>query len=277
MKAFKSQQGREAVVAYYHMLLGKLTVPYEELTVETTYGSTAVLAAGDTNNPPLVLLHGSSINATMWIGDMNTYAKAFRVYAPDMPGEPGKSSEEQYPFDTMDYVEWLSQVFCGLKIEKTALAGASLGAWLAVKFASHYPKKVEKLVLMCPAGVGSQNHAFKDIAIGLLSKGEAGIDELFRQINGGAAIPQVILDYQKLIAAVFNSRMEVIPVFADEELEKLIMPSLLLVGEKDIMLNSLETAARFRKSVPNGQISIIPQAGHSLTGFAQEIMAFLKR
>lgn len=275
MNAFKTNEGKQAVIEYYNMLLSYMNISHEELSVATRYGDTFLLAAGDKEKEPVILLHGSSMNSAMWIRDIEEMSKYFRVYAPDLPGEPGRSNEEQLPFDNMDYMLWLSDVFEALHISTANLVGLSLGAWLAVKFASNYSDKVKKLVLLCPAGIGGQNHAFKDIAMALLPKGESGVDELFQMINGGNPIPEIMLNYQKLIAGVFNSRMEPIPIFTDEDLKRLTMPSLLIVGEKDIMLNSLETAERYKRLVPTASIMVLPDAGHSLTGKTGEIINFL--
>ena len=263
------------MVEYYNTLLRYMNISHEELSIATRYGDTFLLAAGDEEKEPIFLLHGSSMNSAMWIRDIEEMSKYFRVYAPDLPGEPGRSNEEQLPFDTMDYALWLSDVFQALHISAANLVGLSLGGWLAAKFASNYADKVKKLVLLCPGGIGGQNHAFKDIAMALLSKGERGVDELFQMINGGNPIPEIMLNYQKLITEVFNSRMEPIPIFADEELKRLTMPSLLIVGGKDIMLNSLETAERYKKLVPTASIMVLPDEGHSLTGKTEEIINFL--
>ena len=83
MKAFKTQEGRESVLNYYNMLLEKLTVPHEEMNIGTRFGNTFALAAGDKTKPPVILLHGSSMNSAMWVGDMNKLSGGYRVYAPE--------------------------------------------------------------------------------------------------------------------------------------------------------------------------------------------------
>jgi len=277
MKAFKSDEGKEAVINYYNMLLSNLTVPYEEISIGAGLGDTFILAAGDKSNPPVILLHGSSMSSAMWINDINQMSADYRVYAPDIPGEPGKSHEDQLPLDTDDYSNWLFEILGGLEINKAILAGASLGAWLAVRFAVNHPERVKKLALLCPAGIGSQNHAFKDIALSLLTRGEEGLNELFTEINGGNPIPEIILNYQKLIAFSFNSRQEVIPTFTDEELKRLNMPCIVFVGGKDIMLQSDETAERVSRLVPTAEIVVLPDRGHSLSGLAGQMMCFMRK
>jgi len=69
-RAFKTRQGRDEVLKYYDMLLEKLTIPYERLNISTRHGSTFSIAAGDISAPPVVLLHGSSMNSSMWISDI---------------------------------------------------------------------------------------------------------------------------------------------------------------------------------------------------------------
>ncbi|MDR1616790.1 MAG: alpha/beta hydrolase [Syntrophomonadaceae bacterium] len=277
MNAFKTSEGKQAVIEYYNTLLSRMNIPHEEFSVATRYGDTFLLAAGGKEKEPVILLHGSSMNSAMWIRDIEEMSEYFRVYAPDLPGEPGRSNDKQLPFDNMDYAFWLSDVLEALHISTVNLVGLSLGAWLAAKFASNYADKVRRLVLLCPAGIGGQNHAFKDIAMALLPKGESGIDELLQMINRSNPIPEILLNYQKLILGVFNSRMEAIPLFTDEDLRRLTMPSLLIVGEKDIMLNSLETAERYKRLVPNASIMVLPDAGHALTGKTGEIISFLAK
>lgn len=272
---FNSPEAKSAVLQYYDMLLAQAHVAYERLEIETRFGNTFMLAAGDKSAPPLVLLHGSSMNSVMWIRDMHVFSRSFRVYAPDMPGEPGRSAERQLPFDAPDYADWLEDVFNGLSIQKASLAGISLGAWLAIKFAAAHPARVSRLALLCPAGVGPQNHAFKDIALSLLTKGEAGVDELLALINGGNPVPESMRNYQKLIASSFQSRKEPIPLFTDEALQALTMPSMLVFGEKDIMLDALAAVGRYQQLVPQAKVMLLPEKGHSLTGMAEELLVFL--
>jgi len=57
----------------------------------------------------------------------------------------------------------------------------------------------------------------------------------------------------------------------------LTMPSRVFVGQQDIMFHSLKTARRFQKRVPHAQVTVLPEAGHTLTDLADDILAFLRR
>ena len=275
IKAFKFEIGKSVILDYYDSLLENLTIPYERLNIDTNYGNTFILAAGKLENPPMVLLHGSSMNSAMWIGDIQKLSDNYRIYAPDIPGEPGRSDERQFPIDTLDYSNWLLDVFNALKIDKAILIGASLGAFFTIKFSVNHSDRVNKLVLLCPAGVGFQNQEFKSIAMSLLTKGEKGLNELLAKINGDNPIPEVFLNYQKLIGLFFNSRQETIPIFTDDELKKLTMPCILFVGGKDIMLRSDEIIKRFSELVPHAERVMLKDKGHSLSGLSDEITEFL--
>ena len=152
-----------------------------------------------------------------------------------------------------------------------------MGAWLALKFSIANPQMVDKLVLLCPAGVGPQKTSFVYVSLfHMLLLGEKGVERLYRKVNGGKPIPKEMMDYQKLLGKNFNFRREQIPLFADTELSRLTMPSLLFVGRKDVMFHSLKTAQRFRNLVPNAKVTVLQEAGHTLIGLADDILTFLR-
>ena len=275
--AFKSQEGKNEIIKYYEGLLKNWSFPHEEFYVDTGYGKTFVIASGKEEFPPIILLHGSGMNSVMWINEMEKYSHNYRVYALDMPGEPGKSDEIQISFYGDDFANWLNDVFDALLIEKAGIVGISLGAWLGAKFSIKYSQKVNKLVLLCPAGIGPQKKSFVFKSLFYMLLGEKGIDKLYYKINGDKPIPEVMLTYQKLIAKHFNFRREIIPIFSDEELMKLTMPIALFVGGKDIMLHSEKTAKRVETLIGHANINFIPHEGHSLINQGDEIREFLNK
>lgn len=273
--AFKSKEGKAAILKSYDALLENWMQPNEKFCINTRYGNTFVIASGSKEAPPLILLHGSAMNSIMWMGDAPCYSNNYRVYAVDIPGEPGRSDERQLPFEGADFAEWLKDVYSALAIDKASLIGISLGAWLSVKFSVAYPEKVDRLVLLCPAGIGPQKTSFLFAALAHMLMGEKGMEKLYKKVNGDQPIPEVVLEYQKLIGKNFNFRREVIPLFSDNELKRLTMPTILFVGDKDIMFHSLKTAERLGSLVPHANVNIIPGAGHTLINLTDRINGFL--
>ncbi|MCI9062827.1 MAG: alpha/beta hydrolase [Romboutsia sp.] len=273
--AFKSKEGKEEVLKYYDFLLTKGSLEHEKIMVNTSYGETFIIAMGKKELPSLILLHGSGMNSSMWIKEMEEYSKTHRVYAVDMPGEPGKSDENQLPFGGDEFSNWLNDVFNELFIEKASIVGISLGAWLGTKFAIRYSDKVDKLILLCPAGIGPQKKSFIFKFLFYSIFGEKGIDKLYYKINGDKPIPEIMLNYQKLIAKHFNFRKVTIPIFTDNELRKLTMPVALFVGGKDVMLHSEKTANRLGSLLNHAEINFIQEEGHSIINQGNEIRKFL--
>ena len=273
--AFKSKEGKEEVLKYYDFLLTKGSFTHEKIMVNTSYGETFIIAMGKKELPPLILLHGSGMNSAMWIKEMDEYSQTHRVYAVDMQGEPGKSDENQLPFESDDFSNWLNDVFNALAIDKASIVGISLGAWLGTKFAIKYSDKVDKLVLLCPAGIGPQKKSFIFKFLFYSLFGEKGIDKLYYKINGDRSIPEIMLNYQKLIAKHFNFRKVTIPIFSDNELRKLTMPVALFVGGKDVMLHSEKTANRLGSLLNHAEINFIQEEGHSIVNQGNEIRKFL--
>jgi pimeloyl-ACP methyl ester carboxylesterase len=163
------------------------------LNISTRHGNTFCIAAGDISAPTMVLLHGSSRNSRMWVSDILKYHEKYRVYALDISGEAGRSNERLLSFTTSDLDDWLYDVFKGLSICKAVVIGTSLGTWLAAKFVIGYPEKANKLVLLCPGGIGTQNKGFIFTAMFYMHFGEKGIRKLFKIINGSVDMPEIML------------------------------------------------------------------------------------
>jgi len=79
-----------------------------------------------------------------------------------------------------------------------------------------------------------------------------------------------------LIMRNFRPRVGVLPVFSDEELRRLTMPTLLLGGTQDVLFNLRKISARLQRLVPDLEVTIVPGAGHALlntTGYVKSFLA----
>lgn len=276
-KVFKSTEGKNAVLEAYASLLLQWPVPYEELMIPTQYGSTYAIVCGEKHAPPLVLLHGTSSNSTMWIGDIVEYSKYYRVYALDIPGEPGRSGEDQYPLNSPVYAEWLDEVLNKLSLASITLLGLSLGGWMSLNYSVSHPERIEKLVLLCPSGIGPSKLTFMLYAIPLMLLGEKGIDKVTRIVNGNKDVSEEVLRYSSILSGSFNTRMEAVPIFTDDQLKRLTMPVLVLAGDKDVLLHSRKTVARVKQLLPQAEAHLLPDTGHVLVNLTDRIIPFLKQ
>ena len=244
--------------------------------VATRHGDTFAIISGDPLAPALVLLHGSGSNAAIWLNDMTQYREQYQVMALDMPGDPGKTAPNRLPWSGPAYTEWLTDVLAELGIEKAVLVGMSLGGWTAARFASAYPERVERLVLMCPGGVAPTHTSFMPRAILLTLLGQWGMRRLVQALFADQPIPPGTVEAVVLISRSFRARMETLPLIPDEELARLTMPTLLLGGTKDILCDMEKTAERLRPRLPHLTVTLIPGAGHALLNPLPHVMRFLK-
>jgi pimeloyl-ACP methyl ester carboxylesterase len=272
---YRSDAGRRSVQAAYREMLSRWPVEAEQRTVATSQGDTFVVVSGSQDAPPLVLLHGSTTNAAMWMGDVAAWAESFRVYAVDVIGEPGLSAPSRPPLGSDAYVQWLDDVLQALGIEQTSLVGASLGGWMAVDYATRRPERVTRLVLLCPGGIGRQKYGWLPKVILLRPFGRWGMRKSLESV-AGLKTPDAreILDYMALINREFRPRKG-LPVFPDDTLARLTMPVLVIVGERDAMLDSRDTVRRVRRSVPHAITHLLPGVGHSIVGETATVLAFL--
>lgn len=272
---YRSAAGRQMIMERYDEALANWALPYETKRVGTRFGETFVIASGATAAPPLILLHGAGTNSAIWAADVREYGRFYRVYAVDLPGEPGRSTSNRPPWEGPAFSEWLEDVFSGLGIETAALIGISQGSWAALKFATSSPGQVTKLALVCPGGIVPDRLSFALQAIPLSLLGRWGIRPMTRLLFGKQQVPEGVVEITTLINRHFKPRLGVLPLFADEELAQLTMPIFLLGGAEDALRDMEKIAARLEQFAPCLSAKIVPEAGHALLDTAAPILAFL--
>ena len=272
---YKSLDGERAIMARYDALLTHWPVPYTTREVPSRHGNTFVIVSGNEYAPSLILLHGAGSNSAMWAGDVAEYSRLYRVYAIDLLGEPGKSAPIRPDWNSPVYVEWLGDVLDALKVEKAILIGLSQGGWTALKFATSRPERVDKLVLLTPGGITPDRISFAIRAIPLSFLGRWGIERINRMVFGYQPIPKEVNEVATLIMTHFKFRLGMLPIFSNEELQRLTMPTMLLIGEEDALRDARKIAERMQKHVPRLTTTIIPQTGHALYNITPYIMPFL--
>lgn len=113
--------------------------------------SIAYIDAGQ-GSKTIMLVHGLASNAGFWRYAIAELSKEYRVIAVDLPGY-GKSQKEPYPYTISFYAEQIKRLADELKLGKFVLAGHSMGGQISIMFSLKYPERLEKLVLVSPAGV----------------------------------------------------------------------------------------------------------------------------
>jgi len=260
----------------YERILARWPQPCERHMVRTDIGETFVMTSGEKDGSPLLLLHGSTTNAALWLYDAATLGEKYRIYALDIVGEPGKSADVRPPLDAGVYAKWLSQVMDGLGIQKAAVAGNSLGGWLALALATRIPERVSALVLLAPAGFAPVRRSFFIRLLPKALEGRRGAQSLNHLLFGKARIPEEAFGYAELLRQHYNPRPLKFPVFTDNEIAALTMPVLFIGGEIDPLLPTKKGADRLRRLLPQADVRIAPGLSHTIIDTAADIKEFLE-
>jgi pimeloyl-ACP methyl ester carboxylesterase len=264
-------------MALYDAVLARWPVAHETFRLPTRHGETFVIASGKKSAPPLILLHGAVSNAVSWVGEVPAYSPCFRVYAVDLPGEPGRSAPNRPAWEGPAFAEWMEDVLDGLKVQKTALAGISQGGWTALRFATYRPERVDKLVLLAPGGVMPTRMSFLLKAILFSMLGRWGGDRINWMVLGNDEMHPEAVKFMDAMMTHFKPRIAKEYLFTDEELKRLDMPVLLLGGTEDVIRPMEAIAERLGKLVPKLEAVLIPGMGHALISMSERVLPFLTR
>jgi len=96
---------------------------------------------------PLVLLHGFPLDHHLWDDVSSLLEDKFELILPDLRGF-GESTTVDAPYSMDDYASDIAGLLDQLGIQKVAVAGHSMGGYVALAFAKLYPERVSGLALI---------------------------------------------------------------------------------------------------------------------------------
>jgi pimeloyl-ACP methyl ester carboxylesterase len=264
---FKSLAGRAAYCAAYDAALRRWPAAYESRTVSTSFGSTQVLISGPESAPPLVLLHGMCMSATMWGPNIADWSRTRRVYAVDTIGDIGRSVATRPLRTQAEYVAWYREVLDGLGIHSADVLGLSYGGWIALSAAVHAPERVKRLILCDPAASFAplRTQFWLRVVPSLLMPLRPVTRHHLRWFLTPGSVTMREMDEQWFQGwKHFNQAGAAFPtVFSDADLRGLSAPTLLLIGEDEVIYPNRDAVlGRARRLVPKLEADFVPGARH---------------
>ncbi len=276
---FRTAEGEAKYRAAYDATLGLWPVSCESLQVQTRFGVAHIIASGSENAPPMVLLHMMSTSATMWFPNVADLSRDYRVYAVDTMNDLGKSVPSQPTRNRSTSAEWLLDVLDALGIDRACIVGASYGGWLTLNLVIHAPERVKRIALLAPAG------SFKSLSWKFFATlGPAAVFP-FKSVLRIATRPmtakgfvwnEFLLEQLRLglryrrVRSLFDLALPT--VFSDDELRRINTPTLLLLGDNEIIYNPQAALKRATRLIPNIDAEIIPGVGHGLSQEQPELV-----
>jgi pimeloyl-ACP methyl ester carboxylesterase len=107
--------------------------------------------------PPLVFIHGLIERWTQWVEQLSAFASSHRVIAIDLPGF-GDSPMPAEKISVSGYARTIEKLLDALEVSAAAFVGHSMGGFTSVELAINFPERVERLVLISPAGLSTYNN-----------------------------------------------------------------------------------------------------------------------
>jgi len=256
-------------------------------------------------NETIIFIHGLGSYIPAWNKNISELSKSYRCIAIDLPGY-GKSSKNPHSGLMSFYAKVVAEFIDNLDLGKVTLAGHSMGGQISMVAALHYPDKVEKLILVDPAGFElfhpGQRLWFKDvmtpnlirlttveaIETNLASNFYNMPDDAIFMIEDRIAM-RTADDFENYCYAVSQSVTGMVdePIF--NKLKYIEQPTLIFFGENDNLipnryLNPGETepiAKAGANEIKNSKLIMVPKCGHFMmfekSGvFNNEVKNFLK-
>lgn len=254
---YRSPHGQRAVEQVYDAAVASLPVPADERRVPTRFGDTHLLVTGPTDARPVVVLSGGNFPNPLSLRWFAPDLRAFRVYAPDTIGHPGKSAQTRLSARDDSYGWWLLDVLDALELDRVPMLGPSFGAGIILATASVAPQRIERAALVMPAGIVNppvltmvRSLAGPLVAYRLRpSRGRLirAVQPLFTDLDIGADVLDAIgavFDHVRVATTMPRAR-------APEQFAALDAPVLVVAAERDVLFPGAAVVARARELFGN--------------------------
>jgi len=259
---------REAYWQAYDDSLSLWPIPYATALVETPQGPTHVVTSGFATGEPVVLLHAASLSAVQWHLQAVELGSRHRLFAVDIMGDIGRSSQGGPIHSRPDAAAWLAAVLDAIKVEHATLVGSSFGGFLSANLAVLAAQRVRALVLLAPAAtVQPFSTAAKIfIRLGSLIPLPSTVRPGLRAMMGGDLPDERIVRQMEIGVAGFRyDNAGIFPSeIPDADLRQIRCPTLILVGENERIYDANTAVSRARALIPGVTASIVPGLGHLL-------------
>lgn len=210
--------------------------------------------------PPLILLHGAtSVGGRDFAGQLPSLARAFRCYTPDARGHGRTAWDTTQGFEVGWLVDDLLAFADALGLATFHLVGFSLGAMTGLWTAVHAAERLRTLVVV---GISTEREPRASVARRLMdpiridrANPTWGADLARRHdpVQGEGA-------WRRLLPAI-AADVAVQPLITPRQLRVIDPPTLVVVGDRDPFV-PVDHAWRLSRSVLDGRLLVIPDAGH---------------
>ncbi|MEM7584829.1 MAG: alpha/beta hydrolase [Acidobacteriota bacterium] len=227
--------------------------------------------------PAVLLIHGTASSLHTWDDWVAELRDRFRLVRLDLPGFglTGPTADDVYSAERRTDV--MVALLDHLNIRVAAVAGNSLGGYLAWQLAWRHPERVDRLILLDASGYPRDEPGGTVLSLaGVPLLGQvlgrftprslvaAGVEESY--YDPAKVTPELIDRYYDLLLRDGN-RQALLAAFRagwrDEHhaIRTLQQPTLVMWGAEDRLV-PVADAERFHQDLPSSELLIYPEVGH---------------
>jgi abhydrolase domain-containing protein 6 len=220
---------------------------------------------------PLILVNGLAEQAESWFANRVDWARQFDVKIPELLVYDGDSLHQRIGEGgeiTVDYLVERLEYFLDEYVQRPPyhLVGSSLGGQVVVTYAVRNPKKVAKLVLICPSGFhGDENLPMIEGV--KRSNYDALVGSVFHRSRfaKGELVEAISHKFQnrQWKKGVLRTLRGTVGHSVAPLLSQITSPTLLIWGENDQVLSDVAGSIRAADQIPRGRQVVIPKCGHA--------------
>jgi pimeloyl-ACP methyl ester carboxylesterase len=108
-------------------------------------------SAVDVEGPVMIHVHGFGISGTYLLPTAGLLAAQYQTYVPDLPGY-GRSGNAPSTLGIAELADAVAAFMDAIGVERATLVGNSLGSAISAQFAASHRDRVDRVVLVSPAG-----------------------------------------------------------------------------------------------------------------------------
>jgi 3-oxoadipate enol-lactonase len=228
---------------------------------------------GPENAEVIVLSNGIFMSTASWGYQVVEFKKHFRVLVYDCRGM-WQSDHPEGPYSMEQHADDLAALLTALGIERAHIGGISYGGEISMVFALKYPERTQSLIISSAVsqidpmlqvmGASWMSALHNNDADTLFEVTfPANFSEPWIAANQGIIEPSRRKYHQMDLKAAEQLMLAFSKIDFTSELHKITAPTLVLVGELDI-LKSRKYAEIIAREIKGSEFVLIPQAGHAV-------------
>ncbi|MEJ2636982.1 MAG: alpha/beta fold hydrolase [Calditrichia bacterium] len=265
---YKNPGIEKKLMRIYDSRISHWPVPYQTRYITTRYGKVHVIISGPGDAQPVLLLHASAMAGWSWLYNIEGLNKYYRTYAIDTIGDAGRSVLADiriYPEDGQSLSELYAEIMDSLGVQKASFIGASQGGFITANMALYAPERVDKIILCGPMGFTGTNSSVLRILFTTMFPVRPIQNSTTRWAFGDdPKIHEAVGEWFATILEGVISRQARPKPFTREQLQRLSMPVLLLLGKKDGLVGDPENTRQLVQTIPDVRLEIL-DAGHLIS------------